>query len=88
MEKKNLSQLTDEQLIIEKKKLKRSKIMHALGIGFLIGILIFGSVSIIIGKNYWAILPLLFPVYFIYKLFKNSKQNNELEETLKERKLD
>jgi hypothetical protein len=45
MEKKNFSELTDEELLVEKKKLKKSKILHATIIGFLAGILIFGLVS-------------------------------------------
>lgn len=42
LDKNNLSKLTDEELLIEKKKLQKSKTMHALIIGFMAGILMFG----------------------------------------------
>jgi len=42
MEKKDFYIMTDEELLVEKKKLKKSKLFHATAIGFLIGILIFG----------------------------------------------
>ncbi len=85
MEKRNLSELTDEQLLIEKKKLKKSKIINAAVIGFLGGIVIFGIVSAIISKKFVVLIPLLFPLYFIYRLVSNSKKNNELEVLLKEK---
>lgn len=88
METRNLSELTDEQLLVEKKKLKKSKIINATVIGFLAGIVIFGIVSSIISKKTVALIPLLFPIYFIYRLLSNSKKNNELEVVLKERNLD
>jgi uncharacterized protein YqhQ len=87
MEKRNLSELTDEQLLVEKKKLKKSKILYATVIGFLAGIVIFGIVSLIFSKKFVVLIPLLFPLYFIYRLVGNSKKNNELEALLKERNL-
>lgn len=87
MEKKNLSELTDEQLLIEKKKLTKSKFISAMIIGFLASIVVIGFVSSIISKNFAVIIPLLFPIYFIYKLISNSKKDNELEILLKERNL-
>jgi len=87
MEKKNISELTNEQLLIEKGKLKKSKIISALTIGFLASIVVIGFVSSIISKNFAVIIPLVFPIYFIYKLIINSKKNNELEIILKERNL-
>ena len=86
-EKKNLSELTNEQLIVEKKKLKTSKIISATVIGFLSGIVIVGIVSSIIGKNFVVLIPLLFALHFIYKAITNSKKNKELETLLKERNL-
>ncbi len=87
MEKRNFSDLTDEQLVVEKKKLKKSKIWNAAVIGFLAGIVIYGIVSAILSKKSIIILPLLFPLYFIYRLVSGSKKNNELEMILKERNL-
>ncbi len=40
MERENLSEITDEQLLVEKKKLKKSKILNAAVIGFLAAIII------------------------------------------------
>jgi multisubunit Na+/H+ antiporter MnhE subunit len=87
MEKRNLSELNDEQLSVEKRKLKRSKTLYAILIGFLVGIVIFGLIASIISKRFVIIIPLLFPLYFIYRLLSNSKTNNELEVILKERNL-
>lgn len=87
MKKRNLSELTDEQLLVEKKKLRKSKISHALLIGFLAGILIFGIVagSLSEEKQLGFFIPMLLPIFFIYKVTKNSKGNNDLERVLKER---
>lgn len=89
MEKKELSALTDEQLIIEKNKLKKSKIIHATMIGFLAGILLFGfgAWSISPNKNLGFLIPMVIPIIMIYRMIKNSKGNNDLEEVLKERNL-
>jgi hypothetical protein len=89
MEKKNLSELTDEELLIKKKKLKNSKAFHAALIGFLAGILIFGvaSWSLSSEKKMGFLIPMLFPVAFIYRLLKNPNKNKDLEEILKERDL-
>jgi uncharacterized membrane protein len=89
MEKRKLSELTDEELLVEKKKLNKSKIFHAIYIGFLAGILIFGVVawSLSSEKQLGFLIPMLIPVAFIYKLVKSPNQNKELEEVLKERQL-
>lgn len=89
MDKKKLSELTDEELLIEKKKLKKSKIFHAGLIGFLAGILIFGIGAWILSpqKNWGFFIPMLIPILFIYRLIKNSKENHELENILNERNL-
>ncbi|MEP2239370.1 MAG: hypothetical protein ABJI22_13475 [Maribacter sp.] len=83
----NASELTDVELVLEKKKLKKSKIMNAFIIGFLASIVVIGIVSSIIGKNFGALIPLLFPIYFIYRLVSNSNKNKELEMVLKERNI-
>lgn len=87
MEKKNLSELTDEQLIIEKNKLKKSNIINAVVIGFLASIVVVGIISSVITKKFVVLIPLLFPIYFIYRIVSNSKKNKELDLILKERKL-
>jgi hypothetical protein len=89
MDKKELSQLTDEELLIEKKKLKKSELFHATYIGFLVGILIFGIVawSLSSEKHLGFLIPMLIPIGFIYKLIKSPNKNNDLVEILKERNL-
>ena len=90
MEKKDFAAMTDAELLDEKKKLKDSKVLHATLIGFMAGVLIFGVVSWSLSsqKHVGFFIPMLIPVLFIYKMIKNSKKNTELEEVLKERRLD
>jgi hypothetical protein len=87
--KKDLYKLTDEELLVEKKKLMKSKILHAASIGFLAGILIFGVVSWSLSskKHFGFLIPMSIPVVFIYRLLKTPNNNKDLEAVLKERKL-
>lgn len=89
MEKKNYNEMTDEELLVERKELNKSKIFHASAIGFLAGILIFGLVGWGLSeeKHLGFFIPMLIPIIFIYKLVKNPKGNKDLEEVLKERRL-
>lgn len=89
MEKNDLYKLTDAELLVEKKKMKQSKLFHALAIGFLAGILIFGVVSWSLHseKRFGFLLPMFIPVLFIYRLLKAPNKNKDLEDVLKERKL-
>lgn len=89
MTKEELAHLTDQELLVEKKKLKNSKIFHATMIGFMAGILIFGVVSWSLSseRKLGFVIPMLIPIAIIYKLVKNPKQNKDLEEVLKERNL-
>jgi hypothetical protein len=59
MEKKNYSGMTDAELLLEKKNLKSSRLLHAAGIGFLAGILIFGFVGWILSAE--SLFPCFFP---------------------------
>ena len=63
MEKTNYAKLTDEELLVEKKKLKKSKLIHATLIGFLAGIAIFGIAawSFSSKKQLGFLLPVLIP---------------------------
>lgn len=82
MKEKKLSELTDQELLQEAKKMKSTTITNAVLIGFLIGIVIYSIV-----KNSWGLLTLI-PLFFAYKLINNSKvKNKELEDLLKERNL-
>jgi 4-hydroxybenzoate polyprenyltransferase len=90
MEETKLYDLTDEELITEKKKLKKRKIFNAFVIGFLAAIIAIAFVAWSLGseKNLIAfLLPMLFPIYFIYRIIKNSKKDKKLEILLKERNL-
>ena len=88
-EKKDLHQLTDEALLVEKKKLAKSKVWYALAIGFLAGILIFGVVSWALSpkKQLGFLIPMSIPIVLIYRLVKTPNRNKELEDILKKRGL-
>ena len=82
MKQKKLTELTDQELLQEAKKMKSTSITNAVLIGFLIGIVFYS-----IMKNSLGFLTLI-PLFFAYKLINNSKYNNkELENLLKERNL-
>jgi hypothetical protein len=89
MEKRDFSEMTTEELLPEKKKLKKCKITHALLIGFLAGILIFGFTAWVLNpdRRLGFFIPMFLPGLFIYKMIKNSKNNADLEAVLKERGL-
>jgi len=81
-DKKKLSELTDQELLEEAKKLKSTTIINAVFIGFLIGIVFYSFVN-----NSLGFLTLI-PLFFAYKLIKNSRPTNkEVDSLLKERNL-
>jgi type IV secretory pathway VirB3-like protein len=82
MEQKQLSELTDQELLQQAKKIKSASITNAVLIGVLAGIIFYSII-----KNSWGLLTLI-PLFFIYKLVNNSKHDSkELESILKERNL-
>lgn len=81
MKQKELSGLTDQELLNEAKKMKSASIINAVLIGFMIGIVVFSIV-----KNSVGFLTLI-PLFFAYKLLNNSKNYKALEALLKERNL-
>jgi len=82
MKQRNLSELTDQELLEEAKKLKSTSITNAVLIGFLIGIVFYSIL-----KNSLGFFTLI-PLFFAYKLINKSKYNKqELENLLKERNL-
>lgn len=89
MEKEALNKLTDEELLAKKKTLRKEKFFYAMSIGFMAGILLFGVVSWSLSseKHLGFLIPMLIPVVFIYRMLKNPKSNQALEEVLKERHL-
>jgi len=83
MENTELSQLTDQELLAEAKKMKSFSITNAFLIGFLLGIVIFSVI-----KSTFGFLMLI-PLYFVYKMVNDprNKRIKELERLLKERNL-
>lgn len=81
MDKKELSQLSDEELLAAAKQMKSTAILNAFLIGFLAGIIVYSVV-----KSTWGMLTLI-PLFFIYKLVNKGKDNAALKEVLKERNL-
>mgnify|MGYP006309597135 CR=1 FL=1 len=81
MNQKEISELTDQELIEEDKKIKPSPIVDAFFIGFLIGIIIFS-----VAANSWGFVTLI-PLFLIYLLLKKSKRKTALQKELKERNL-
>ncbi len=81
MNKKQLSELTDQELLDADKKIKPSPITDAVLIGFLAGIILFSVV-----KNTWGLVTLL-PLFLIYLFLKKGKTKKGLQEELKKRKL-
>lgn len=83
MKHNELSELTDQELLEEAKKLKSFSITNAFLIGFLVGIVIFSLI-----KSTFGFLMLI-PLYFIHKLINDpkAKRSKALNELLKERNL-
>ena len=83
MKQKELSELTDQELLAEAKKMKTASITNAILIGFMVGVIVYS-----VAKNSWGFLTLI-PLFFIYKLANNSvsKNSKALEKELKERNL-
>ena len=80
--RKELTELTDQELLQEARKAKTAAVINAVLIGFLFGI-VFYSVM----KNSWGFLTLI-PLFLAYKLINNSNyKKKELEDILRERKL-
>ena len=82
MNQKELSELTDQELMEEAKKIKPSPIIDAFFIGFLVGIIIYSVVA-----NSWGFLTLI-PLFMIYGLLKKSKKYTALKKELKENSLE
>ena len=83
MEQKNLSELTNEELLLEAKEMKSFSIINAFIIGLLAGILF---ISVYFSAYN---LSLLIPLFLIYKLTNDpkNKKANEIEVLMKERNL-
>ncbi|WP_341225320.1 FUSC family protein [uncultured Arcticibacterium sp.] len=85
MTEKELSELTDEELLVKAKKMKSNSIMNAALIGVMIGITIYG-----IAKNNFGLFAII-PLFFAFRVFNNPKnkaKDKALKKILKERDLE
>ncbi|MBO9595024.1 MAG: hypothetical protein J7599_19120 [Niabella sp.] len=81
MNQKELTALTNEELLQEVKKSKSRRIFDAAMMGFLIGVVIFSVV-----KKGWGLLSFL-PVIYIPIAARNNNRSKALKALLKERGL-
>lgn len=81
MTQKELSGLTDQELLDEAKKMKSTSITNAVLIGFMIGIVIYS-----VAKNSLGFFTLI-PFFFAFKLLNKKNNNKALKSLLKERNL-
>jgi uncharacterized membrane protein len=79
---KELSQLTDQELLIKKKEAKASNILNAVLLGVMVGISIYSTITD--GFGFLTVLPLFFVGFIASRWNKNKKQ---LDEELKSRNL-
>ncbi len=79
---KELSECTDQELLVKANKMKTTAFMNALLIGFLIGVIIFS-----IFKSTISLFTLV-PLFFLYKILNGpDNDDKELKLLLKERGL-
>jgi hypothetical protein len=81
MKQKELSELTDQELLDEAKKMKSASMINAVLIGFMIGVVFYSIVKNSVG--FFTLIPL----FFAFKVFHKPKKNKELKKLLKERNL-
>lgn len=81
MDSKDLSTLTNEELLAEAEKIKPSPKIDAFFIGFLIGIILFG---VVVSASFLAF---LIPLFIIYLFLRKSKGYSALQNEMKKRGL-
>tara|TARA_R110002072_G_scaffold196769_1_gene354147 strand:+ start:216 stop:464 length:249 start_codon:yes stop_codon:yes gene_type:complete len=81
MRPQDFSDLTDQELLDEAKKVKSNAIMNATLIGFMVGVVIYG-----VAKNNLGFFFLI-PLFLAFKFFHKPQNNEALEKVLKERNL-
>lgn len=81
MTKDELNQLSDQELRTQAKKMKSARVVHAVLIGFMVGVILFS-----IWKNSIGLFTLI-PLFLIYKVFHKPELFKALKEVLKERNL-
>lgn len=81
MNPKELSELSDKELLEVAKNNKPSPMIDAFFIGFLVGIIIYS-----VAANTWGFLTLI-PLFIIYVFLKKPKKYEALQKELKKRNL-
>lgn len=83
LDQNNFSELSNEQLLEEEKKLKSSMMLNAFFVGFLSAIIAYSIV-----KNTFGLVSII-PLYFVYRLLKSNqnKKAGAINIILKERGL-
>lgn len=81
MKQTELTELTNDELLHEQKKMKKSKIVNAFIIGLFIGIAVYSTVKK--GLGFFT----FFPLFFAYIIFNNRKKMKELAKELQSRNL-
>jgi len=76
-----LSELSDEELLAKRKKIKSTKIISAVLIGFFVGIAIFSAIKKELGFFTF------FPLIFIFMLMRNQAESKALDKEIKSRNL-
>ncbi len=76
-----LSELSDEELLEEAKKIRPSPTLDAFFIGFLVGIIIFG-----VAASAWGFSAIV-PLFLIYIFLNKSKRYDALNKELEKRNL-
>ena len=81
MSQKELSELTNEDLLLEGKKIKSGNMMNAVLFGVMIGVATWSTVKYGLG------IITFFPLLFIQMLLKNNARRKAFENELKERNI-
>jgi len=75
---KPITKLNNINLENQDKKLRKRQLINAALIGFLASIFVIGTVASIYKKNALGMIPMLIPLFLIYKIVRSSKrQKNE-----------
>ena len=69
LDNKDYSKLTLEELLAEEKKIKKSEIISAFVIGFLVSVMVYG-----VAKNGFGFIYIFIPLILIGGVYKNSQK--------------
>ena len=81
MNQKHPSELTNQELLAEAKKMKSTALLNAFLIGLVIGVVIYG-----VAKNNWGFFALI-PLFIVFKVFNKPAKDKALKKELAERGL-